>query len=334
MTVLKAVFMSNQASFHQGHEDERFRRIFWITLIVYSFVGVGVSLLHVEPVVREDVTQLPPRIAELIIKPKPLPKPEVKLEEKPAEPTAEVEEPEPEVVEPPPSPEEIAEEQRRRNMEVALNSGLLRILKQSGTKPISDKKLKRTFSEIKSLSKRPDTSRQGLAMGGKAQASGGIDDLVSQLEKALKDSKAAGPDKTLVISGGISAPDTAPSGGNALEERKTTSVKNPFHIKGYTDGESPRTYEEIAEVVEEYKSGISLLYNKALRKDPTLRGTVTVEFTIAAMGDILECKVANSSMENPSFEESLCKRIMGWKFPAIPEGNITVVYPLVFFVTG
>jgi periplasmic protein TonB len=326
---LKAVLLADRPAFHRDREDERFHRIFWVTFILYSLLGVGVSLLHVEPVIREEVTQLPPRIAELIIKPKPLPKPEVK----PSEPTAEIEELEPEIVEPPPpTPEEIAEEQRRRDMEVALNSGLLSILKQSKTKPISDDKQKK-YSEIKSLSRRPEPLQQGIAMKG-AQASSGIDDLVSQLEEALKDSKAIGPDNTLVISGGISAPNTAPTGGGTLKGRKTTAVKSPFRIKGYADGKSPRTYEEISEVVEGYKGMISLLYNKALRNDPTLRGTVTVEFTIAAIGDILECKVTDSSAEDPPFEESLCKRIMGWKFPSVPEGDVTVVYPLVFYATG
>ena len=325
--------MADRPAFHRDREEERFRRIFWITFILYSLLGVGVSLLHVEPVVLEDVTQLPPRIAKLIIKPKPLPKPEVKLEEKPAEPTAEIEESEPEIVEPPPpTPEEIAEEKRRLDMEIALNSGLLSILKQSKIKPISDDKQKK-YSEIKSLSRRPEPLQQGIAMEG-AQASSGIDDLVSQLEKALKDSRAIDPDNTLIISGGISTPDTALARGGALKGRKTTAVKSPFRIKGYAEGESPRTYEEIDEVVEEYKGLISLLYNKALRKDPTLRGTVTVEFTIAAIGDVLECKVTDSSLEDPLFEESLCSRIMGWKFQPIPEGDVTVVYPLVFYVTG
>ena len=87
-------------------------------------------------------------------------------------------------------------------------------------------------------------------------------------------------------------------------------------------------------MVEKYKGGISFLYNKALRRDPSLRGTITVEFTISAIGDVTDCKVASSSMQDPAFEEDLIKRILQWKFPPIIEGDVTVVYPLVFFVTG
>src|SRR3989304_9012685 len=115
-------------------------------------------------------------------------------------------------------------------------------------------------------------------------------------------------DKTLASSGGISAPDTAQTtGGVALKGRKTASVANPFHIKGFEDGKSPRSPESLAEVAESYKGGISFIYNKALRTNPTLRGTITVEFTIAASGEVIDCKVVSSSMGNSAFEETLVK---------------------------
>jgi hypothetical protein len=34
------------------------------------------------------------------------------------------------------------------------------------------------------------------------------------------------------------------------------------------------------------------------------------------------------------FEEALLKRVLQWKFPAIPAGNMTIVYPMIFSVTG
>ena len=331
----------NQSFFNDQQED-LFRLILWSTLALYMALGMGVGFVKVKPPAPPDVTKLPPRITRLIVPPKPVepPKPEVKPEEAPPEEKVESEkkEPEPEKVEvaskPELSPEEIAEQQRRRDLDIAMNSGLLSLLKQSDTKPLSDKRLDKTFSEIKGLKrKRADASRPGMSLKS-AQASGGIDDIVDQLEKLLQNSKVIVSDKEFGTSGGIATPDTAPKIEVALKERKTTAVKNPFQIKGYADGDSPRTYEEISEVVEKYKAGVSFIYNRALRKNPGLRGTVTTEFTISAIGDVIDAKVVTSSMENSSFEESLLQRILQWKFPPIPVGDVTVVYPIVFYVTG
>lgn len=343
---MRTGLLKDQAYGALNSQDELFRRILWSTLTVYILVGMGVGFLKVKPPALPDITQLSPRIAKLIIPPKvqpkaiearpeELPKPETKPEEKEKPEEAQAPEKQEVAAVPPPSPEEIAERQRRRNIEIAMNSGLLRLLKQSEKQPISDTKLEKTFTEIKSISNRPEASKPGLALSASAQPSGGIDEVVSQLEKVLKDSKVIISDKALDSSGGISLPEAARStGGVALKERKTASVDNPFKIKGFEDGQSPRTPESLAEVVESYKGGISFIYNKALRTNPTLRGTITVEFTIAASGEVIDCKVVSSSMDNSAFEETLVRRILQWRFPAISEGSVAVVYPIVFSVTG
>jgi protein TonB len=328
------------------NQDQFFRTILLGTLGMYALLGIVVGVIKVKPPAPPDVTHLPPRIAKLIIPPKPAapPKPEVKPEEaKPKEEEKPKEEAKPEekkpekkevALKPPPSPEELAEQQRRRDMEVAKKSGLLALLNESTMKPLSDEKLDKTLSGMKVLkSSRKAEKRPGVALS-ETKSSGGIENIVSQLESKLKESKVIISEKNLGTSGGIAAPETAPKEDLALKERKTTAVKSPFKIKGYGDGDSPRSYEDISLVVEKYKGGVSFLYNKALRRDPSLRGTITVEFTIAADGTVSECKVSSSSMDDPAFEEDLVKRILQWKFPPILEGDVTVSYPLVFFVTG
>jgi TonB family protein len=326
------------AFFESDPQDRRFRFILWVSIVVYTLLAIGVASVKIQLPPRVEVGQLPPRIAKLIIPPKVEvpPKPEgptITEEAKPEEKPKEEVPKETEVAsKPPPSPEEIAEQERRRNIEIAMNSGLLKLLKRPD-QSVSDTKLKKTFSEIQELKSSPkDTSKPGIALHTLAQSSG-IDDVVSQLEKTLKDSKVVISDKAL-SSGGIAVPQTQGTGEHALKERKAASVENPFQIKGYEDGKSPRSYESILEVVEGYKGGISFIYNKALRTNPTLRGTVTVEFTIAASGEVVECKVVTSSMNDPTFEDTLAKRILQWRFPSIPAGDVTVIYPIVFYVTG
>ncbi|HUK56056.1 MAG TPA: TonB family protein [Nitrospiria bacterium] len=336
--------------------DQEFKRIAWVCVFVYGAVALILNLLTVKIPARSDYTRIDPRIAKLIIeasKPVSPPVPKVKKEEpkvedkgkteKKAEPKSErPKEPAPEVAKQEgPTPEEIRAQQealRKKNMEVAMNSGLLKLLKQTAAKAdsIPDQKLKKVFSEIKGLSEAPRTT-SGVAPQTQPTASQGIDDIVSKLEKSIKASDGTSGDSTLGGSGGIGQmigsvqPDL---GSSSLAERKTTRVDSPFQIKGFEEGKSPRDYESIAQVVDSYKDGISFLYNKTLRENPTLRGTVTVEFIIAAAGEVIDCHVVSSSVKNPPFEEALIKRVLQWKFPPVPSGDVTVTYPIVFSVSG
>ena len=337
---MKAQHVLHMVSYFSNDREQRFRALLWGILTLYMFLGITIGLLEVKTPPFADIKKLPPRIVKLIIPPKveAPPKPAAKPKEVPPvqeDKPKEVPKEEPEVASlPEPLPEELAEEQRRQDIEVAMNSGLLSLLKQSESGSVSEEKLQKTFSNIKSLSSHPDSSKTGLALTEGSQPSGGIDDIVSQLERTLQDSKVVISDKAMRGSGGINTQEMGSMTELALQERETTAIENPFEIKGYAEGKSPRTYESIAEVVERYKNGIGILYSKALRKNPALRGTVTVEFTIAASGDVLDCKAVSSSMEEPPFEEALCRRILQWKFPSILEGDVTVSYPLVFYVTG
>ena len=324
-----------------SHQDNRFRIILWAILVFYTLAGLGITLMKVQPPGAGDFKSLPPRIAKLIIPPKPKapPQPEIKTTEPTAEEEAAPEEaePEPEAVEvsetPLKSPEEIAEQQRRRDREVAMKSGLLSLLTSTDMSSFSNVKVSKTFSGIKSVSRKSSTALStGVNVGG--EGSGGIDSIIDQLERSLQGSGVQ-EDKSLSRSGGIGLALATDIGEKNLEDRKTTAVDNPFQIKGYADGDSPRTYESIAQVVEKFKGGVSIIYNRALRRDPTLRGTVTVEFTIAADGEVIDSKIASSTMDDPALEEAIARRVLGWRFPPIEgSGDVTVVYPLVFYVTG
>ena len=215
-----------------------------------------------------------------------------------------------------------------------MNSGLLKILKRAPK--IDDTKARKAFSQVRELSDAPDKRLAGLSGLESAQSSQGIDDIVAMLEKSIRDSNVV-LRGAQTESGGISkmmGNIKTDLGRSTLKGRKTTAVESPFKIKGFEDGDSPRSYESIAKVVDSYKGGVSFLYNKSLRKNPTLRGTITVEFIVAAGGEVIDCRVVASSMKNIPFEEALVRRILQWKFPAVPAGDVTITYPMVFSVVG
>lgn len=354
---------------NQFSNERQFRRIAWGCFGFYALVAFIMNVVTVEKP-KTDFTQMSPRLAQLLIQTKPIPPavvetkiPEPKIEEKPKEEIKEepkpVEEPaakekakeEPKPVEVAkqegPTPEQIRAEQeaqRKKNAEVAMNSGLLKLLKQApSSKSVTNTRVQNAFAQVQGLAQKPDDKQaSGISPIETANATKGIDEIVEKLEKQLVDSRPMIPERAVTGSGGIgdvldaakAASAESASGPSALKEHKTAAVESPFQVKGYEDGNLPRSLESIAEVVESYKGGTTFLYNKYLRENPALRGTVTVEFTIAAAGDILDCRVVSSTMEYTPFEEALVKRIFQWKFPTILAGNMTIIYPIIFSITG
>ena len=60
-----------------------------------------------------------------------------------------------------------------------------------------------------------------------------------------------------------------------------------------------RTDEEIQIVFDRYKAALYRLYNRELRKNPTLRGQLTLRLTIEPDGSVSLCQLQSSSMDAP-----------------------------------
>lgn len=92
-----------------------------------------------------------------------------------------------------------------------------------------------------------------------------------------------------------------------------------------------RSRESIKEVINSYGGSIAFLYRKALRDNPALKGTVTIEFTIEPSGEIINARIASSTIHDEAFEQHVLKCIQTWKFPPSPgSGNSVIKYPLSF----
>jgi hypothetical protein len=104
-----------------------------------------------------------------------------------------------------------------------------------------------------------------------------------------------------------------------------------FKGSGSGSGNASINYDAISRVVEQYKGGLIYLYNKELQSNPTLKGTITVEFSIDGSGKVVEARVVTSTMDYAPLEKALAGRIKMWKFPHLYDGIIVVTYPFVFF---
>jgi TonB family protein len=91
-----------------------------------------------------------------------------------------------------------------------------------------------------------------------------------------------------------------------------------------------RGEEEIERVFQKNKGAIFSLYNRALRKDPSLQGKVVLELTIAPSGKVVKCRIVSSELNDPALERKLVTRVKLFRFAAKDVAQVTVSYPIDF----
>ena len=88
---------------------------------------------------------------------------------------------------------------------------------------------------------------------------------------------------------------------------------------------------QIAQFVDRQKASILLCYKRAVQKDPSLAGKLTVEFTVSPTGKVLRPRVAQSTLHSEVVEGCVTSRMLRWRFPEPGDGEaVTVTYPFTF----
>jgi len=304
-------------------DDGRLKKIVITVLALAFFFSVVIPWIPVPEVDRDNVEELPPRLAQLLLekqkpKPKPVPKKvekpkEEKKKEKPKEEPKKKEKPKEEpkkkVEKPKPKVDRVAEARKK-----AASSGLLAFTDDLAD--LRDKPVSQALNKSKPLSKGATSAKvmkRNILTSGTA-GSGGID--------------------TSRLSSGV--------GRSALAGRETTKVESPVDIVakagpqvtgGDGSGKPSRSYEEISLVFDKNKGAIYSLYSRALRKDPTLQGKVVLEITIAASGRVISCKVISSELNDKNLERKLVSRVKLLNFGARDVEVMVVTYPIDFLPT-
>ncbi len=91
-----------------------------------------------------------------------------------------------------------------------------------------------------------------------------------------------------------------------------------------------RTDEEIQIVFDRYKSALYRLYNRELRKDPSLRGQMVLRLTIEPDGRVSLCQLQASDMNAPELSAQVVDRVRAINFGAKDVDAITILYPIDF----
>ena len=94
---------------------------------------------------------------------------------------------------------------------------------------------------------------------------------------------------------------------------------------------SGRTDEEIQIVFDRYKAALYRIYNKELRKDPTLRGKMLLRISIESNGSVSMCVVESTDLASPELVALIVERITRFNFgPKDDVPKITILYPIDF----
>ncbi|MGB5256634.1 MAG: AgmX/PglI C-terminal domain-containing protein [Woeseiaceae bacterium] len=299
-------------------QDRKFRRLLGIIFLVCAVLGVIWPFIPVPEPDPNEIIEIPPRIAQLMLEEKPLPPPPPPPKEE--EPEPEPEEPEPEQVveaEPEPEPEPLPEpEPEPDRAEIAREQA------QAALMPFAEDLADLVDTNLveQIADDRPLTASVGEA---------------TRNERAMITSKA-GAASTGINTSGMSRN----TGGTGIAGRTTTKVASPVANIGDagatasrrgTSGKASRSREEIELVFDKNKGAIFALYNRALRSDPSLEGKLVLRLTIAPNGQVTMCEVVSSELDDPDLERKLVQRIKLFRFEARDVEAITTTKPIDFF---
>ena len=96
-----------------------------------------------------------------------------------------------------------------------------------------------------------------------------------------------------------------------------------------------RTDEEIQIVFDRYKATLYRIYNRELRKDPTLRGKILLRLSIETSGEVSMCKVESTDLGSPELVAMIVERIRRFNFgPKEGVPKMTILYPIDFLPAG
>ena len=316
-------------------DEERFRRILRRLLAFFLLFSLIFPWLPVPKPDRDQVAEVPPRLAKLLLEQKPVP-PVVqpRAPELPIPQTVKPKVPVPEktqIARPAPKPDATARTEAARKK--ASRSGLLAL--QDDLADLRDNAA-------------PDKLRADLKPGpgiGRGVGAGvgmaGSGPPLGEGARALITSKATAG------SGGIAnSRFSYGTGGGGLAGRSTTKVNSSIGggagggggggggsggtLSRGGSGRAARSIEDIQLVFDRNKSSIFALYNRALREDPTLAGKVVLKLTIQPNGDVTVVAIVSSELNAPELERKLAARIRQFDFGAKDVDTMVVTYPIDF----
>lgn len=274
-----------------AEEERRFKRILVLLFVIITIIGSIIPYLRVPELHQSQIQKVPPRLAKVLLERK---------------------------------KKATVEQKKKQEVEKKKKEKKKRV--EKARKKASRSGLLALKGDLAALRSSPALSK--LKSGRK----------LSKLNKT--DAASAAPNRSLISSNvtkrsaGIDTSKLSrDTGGQGLTERETTQVGSASldELEAFEAGASEtRSREEIELVFEENKNAIFSMYNRALRKDPTLEGKVVLEITIDPSGQVTSCRIISSELNDARLERRLVTRVKLFDFGPKDVPTIAVIYPINF----
>jgi protein TonB len=283
----------------------RFRKILRVLLILFLLFGILFPLLPTpKPTAAE--TEVPQRLARVMIESKPKPPP------------------------PPPKVEEKAKVEPEKKIPIAPPP----VDKKQRAHEKAQKSLNQFKDELADLREKMDlTPMETKNLSGAVGAD-------SHAERSLITSKVGAGSSGITSSNSSRGFGT---GAGSLTGHDTTSVTSAIARSGLdtrgptrsgSSGKAARSREEIETIFDRNKGTIYALYNRATRSNAELQGKLVLEFTIAPGGEVTMCRIVSSELNDKELENKIVSLVKLFRFQAKDVESITTTKPIDFFPSG
>jgi hypothetical protein len=112
-------------------------------------------------------------------------------------------------------------------------------------------------------------------------------------------------------------------------------VGAPEVIPGQSTVRGSLDKEIIRRIIRMHSNEVKYCYEQELTRKPALAGRISVQFVIAATGQVSSSVLQSSTMNNPRVESCVVQAFRRWEFPKPSGGGIVIVsYPLNFVPAG
>ena len=277
---------------NKGENEKRFKKYLLVALLYSILFALIIPYWQLPIPDKNEVIEVPERIAKFIKKKQAKPKP--KKETRIADKNK-------------PSKEETKKARKK-----AEKSGLLAFKNNFADlmDDVNEAKLGANAKLSKQGSQAKSTARS-LVLAQAQTGSGGINS--SSLSRDV--GGAGGKIGSVKFSHVTSAIGTA-----AADDRPLSSGPGPS-----------RTDEEIQIVFDRYKATLYRIYNRELRKNPTLQGKMVLRITILANGSVSKCKVESTDLDSALLSRKIVERVKRFNFGAKKDvPTVTILYPIDF----
>lgn len=112
------------------------------------------------------------------------------------------------------------------------------------------------------------------------------------------------------------------------EIRAMASLGQLEEIDGGLDANS------IKRTVRRHLPAVKHCYEQELRRNPKLKGKVTLEVSVSASGVVSNSEVLESNMNSPRMMKCLLGAIRRWRFARPTSGEVVFSYPFIFEATA